>query len=322
MPSTRRRLDAELVRRGLVETRQQAHRCIADGQVLVSGAIADKAGRLVAPGEPLEVVARPRYVSRAGVKLEAALEHFGVEVKGRSAVDVGASTGGFTDCLLQRGAASVVALDVGRGQLHERLRTDARVTVVERCNVRHLAPGEGDADRERLVGPPAPLVVVDVSFISLVVVADAVVGLLAGGGDLLILVKPQFEAGRQVVSQGSGVVRDPGIWHQVLTTVLGAYVDRGLEAVGVLESPIQGGHGNVEFMAYLRNPAVPGDTGVRAATRERVGAMVEGAVAGALDRFASPAATVAVRSEIRNPRGDQLDDRDDRDEEQEDPWRL
>jgi 23S rRNA (cytidine1920-2'-O)/16S rRNA (cytidine1409-2'-O)-methyltransferase len=283
--SPRRRLDVELVRRGLVETRQQAHRCIADGHVLVSGTVADKAGRLVAPGEPVEVVVPPRYVSRAGVKLEAALDHFGIDVAGRSAVDVGASTGGFTDCLLQRGAASVVALDVGRGQLHDRLRSDARVTVVERCNVRHLAPGAGDADRERLVGPPASLVVVDISFISLVVVADAVAGLLAGGGDLLVLVKPQFEAGRQVVSHGSGVVRDPDTWAEVLTRVLGAYADRGLQVAGVVESPIQGGHGNVEFMAHLRNPVVPGGQGERAALRRLVGAMVEGAVAGALDRF-------------------------------------
>lgn len=317
MPSTRRRLDAELVRRGMVETRQQAHRCIADGQVLVSGTVADKAGRLVAPGEPLEVVAHPPFVSRAGVKLDAALDHFGVEVAGRSAVDVGASTGGFTDCLLQRGAASVVALDVGRGQLHERLRGDARVTVVERCNVRHLAPGEGDADRERLVGPPAPLVVVDVSFISLVVVADAVVGLLAGGGDLLVLVKPQFEAGRQVVSQGAGVVRDPDVWRQVLTTVLGAYADRGLQVAGVVESPIQGGHGNVEFLAHLRNPAVPGDPGERAALQERVSAMVEGAVAGALDRFPGPAKASDGQGKARNSVSDQVDGMD---EEQEDSW--
>lgn len=258
MSTPRRRLDAELVRRGLAGSRQGARQRIEAGDVLVAGALADKPARLVSPAEPIELQGPPpRFVSRGGLKLDAALDAFELNPTGRRAIDVGASTGGFTDCLLQRGATGVVALDVGHGQLHERLRSDGRVRVVERCNVRDLDPRVCPDDRRQvIVGDPAPLVVVDVSFISLCAIAPALAALTAPLGDVVVLVKPQFEAGRQEVSRGAGVVSDPEVWRRVLAEVLGCLDGAGLGFVGLMPSPIRGASGNAEFLAHLRRVEV------------------------------------------------------------------
>lgn len=252
---SRRRLDTELVRRGLVSSRSAAQHHIAAGDVLVGGVCADKAGRMVAPGEPNVLRADPPpFVSRAGLKLEAALEEFGISAVGLDAIDIGASTGGFTDCLLQRGARRVVALDVGHGQLDVKLRSDPRVVVVERCNVRDLDPTRcGPAQREALVGPPAGLVVVDVSFISLRTISGALRAVLGGSGDLVVLVKPQFEAGRKEVSRGRGIISEPEVWTSVLSEVVEHFSDDGLALGGLMVSPVKGARGNVEFVARFHH---------------------------------------------------------------------
>ena len=210
--------------------------------MLVAGAPADKAARLVSPAEPIDVVGPPpRFVSRGGEKLDAALEHFGVDVSGRAALDAGASTGGFTDCLLQRGAASVIAVDVGTAQLHERVRADPRVTVLDRTNVRHL-----------LLDTPVEMVVADLSFISLRTVAAALVGANASpGADVVVLVKPQFEAGRREAARGKGVIRDPAVWRRVLEEVRSALGEQGAAMMGAMVSPLTGADGNVEFLAHV-----------------------------------------------------------------------
>lgn len=247
MAQPRRRLDAELVRRGLAASREQAQAAVASGRVLVGGAVAAKAARLVAAGEALELVGPgPRFVSRGGEKLDAALERFGIDVSGLAILDAGASTGGFTDCVLQRGAAHVVAVDVGHGQLHERIRADPRVEVHERVNVRN--PGLLDL----VGGQPFALVVVDVSFISLTVLAQNLVSLTRPGGQIVALVKPQFEAGRTEVSRGQGVVRDPIVWGRVVTEVRTAFERAGAAMMGIVRSPITGADGNVEFLMHLR----------------------------------------------------------------------
>jgi 23S rRNA (cytidine1920-2'-O)/16S rRNA (cytidine1409-2'-O)-methyltransferase len=199
----------------------------------------------VAPHEAVEVAgAPPRFVSRAGDKLAAALDHFELDVSGLRALDAGASTGGFTDCLLQRGAATVVAVDVGYGQLHERLRADPRIEMHERRNVRDLGAGD--------LGLPFPLVVADLSFISLRTVLPNLVALAAPGADVVLLVKPQFEAGRREASQGRGVIRDPEVWRRVLDEVAGAVRALGGAIMGVMVSPITGAEGNVEFLLHAR----------------------------------------------------------------------
>ncbi|MCU1449659.1 MAG: hemolysin, partial [Acidimicrobiales bacterium] len=244
--SLRRRLDAELVRRGLAPSRDRARADIAAGRVTVAGAPADKASRLVAPEEPVRVAGDgPRFVSRGGEKLDAALEHFAVDVAGRTALDAGASTGGFTDCLLQRGAARVVAVDVGHGQLDARLRDDPRVSVLERTNVRHLTPAD-------LGGESFGVVTADLSFISLRTVAPALVRLAGPGADLVVLVKPQFEAGRQEASRGRGVIRDPAVWERVLDDVTAAFASEETVMMDRMRSPLTGAHGNVEFLVHLR----------------------------------------------------------------------
>ena len=211
----------------------------------VAGAPATKPAHLVDPGQAVELVGPgPRFVGRGGEKLDAALERFGVPVAGRRALDAGASTGGFTDCLLQRGAAQVVAVDVGYGQLHERLRADPRVDVRERTNVR-------DLDRDA-VGGPVDLVVADLSFISLRTVLPALVPLVDPGGDLVLLVKPQFEAGRREASRGAGVVRDPEVWRRVLDEVGCAVAQQRADRMGVMASPLTGADGNVEFLLHAR----------------------------------------------------------------------
>ena len=213
----------------------------------MNGAPADKASRLVAPGEPVVVAGEgPRYVGRGGDKLAAALERFGVAVAGRRAIDAGASTGGFTDCLLQHGARRVVAVDVGRAQLHERLRADDRVEVREGLNIR-------TATLDDVGGEPFEVVVADLSFISLRTVAPVLLGALAAdGAEVVLLVKPQFEAGRAEVSRGRGVIRDPAVWRRVLEGVGGAVAAAGAAMMGVMVSPLRGADGNVEFLLHAR----------------------------------------------------------------------
>lgn len=248
----RRRLDAELVRRGLVPSRARAKELIADDLVTVGGAIAAKPGRLVSTAEPIELLAPPpRFVGRGGEKLDAALEGFDVEVAGRRAIDVGSSTGGFTDCLLQRGAAAVLAVDVGRGQLHERLRDDDRVHVRERTDVR-------DLDLTAVGWEPADLLVVDLSFISVAAVLPALLRLSGPTADWVVLAKPQFEAGRAEASRGRGVIRDPAVWRRVLGEVADALSAHRVGIMGVMPSPITGAEGNVEFLLHAR-PGVESD---------------------------------------------------------------
>ena len=239
----RRRLDAEIVRRGLAPSRARAVAAIEAGQVTVGGAPARSASRQVAPDEAIALDAPPaRFVSRGGEKLDAAIEAFSVPVTGRSAIDAGASTGGFTDCLLQRGAVRVVAVDVGRGQLAWSLRSDPRVEVLERVNVRSLEP---DA-----VGGPADLLVADLSFISLLTVAPALARLTRADADLVLLVKPQFEAGRDRIGKG-GIVRDPEVHRAVLGEVVDGLARAGLGVRGVTASPLRGADGNVEFLVHV-----------------------------------------------------------------------
>jgi 23S rRNA (cytidine1920-2'-O)/16S rRNA (cytidine1409-2'-O)-methyltransferase len=229
-----------------VPSREGARRAIAAGRVTVAGAPASKASRLVDPADPLLVHApRPRFVSRGGVKLDAALDRFRIDVAGRRALDAGASTGGFTDCLLQRGAARVYAVDVGYGQLHERLRGDERVSVLERTNVRHLA-------LDALDGEQVPVVTADLSFISLRTVLPALLALAAPGADLVALVKPQFEAGRAVAARGRGVIRDPAVWRRVLLDVTDAVEAEDAAMMEIMVSPLRGADGNVEFLAHAR----------------------------------------------------------------------
>jgi 23S rRNA (cytidine1920-2'-O)/16S rRNA (cytidine1409-2'-O)-methyltransferase len=247
----RRRLDRELVRRGLADTEADAASLIAAGRITVGGAPATSANRQVLPDEALLVLGgAPRFVTRAGAKLEAALDRFGLDVTGLRVLDAGASGGGFTDCLVQRGATEVVAVDVGYGLIHERLRADPRVRVVERTNVRTL--GRGD------LGEPFPLVVSDLSFISLRTVAHNLLAQAAGGASLVVLVKPQFEATRTEASRGEGVVRDPEVHRRVLTEVADAFQARGADVVGAAPSPITGSSGNVEFLLHAVAGPGPG----------------------------------------------------------------
>lgn len=246
--AARKRLDAELVRRKLAPSREQAQRWIAERQVTVNGAIAQKPASMVAPSDAVEVLAPPpRFVGRGGEKMLGALEQFGVDPTGLRCIDVGSSTGGFTDCLLQEGAASVVAVDVGRAQLHDRLRRDARVDVHEQTDIRSVDPGR--------IGAPFDLVVIDVSFIGLDQILDVIVALLADDGGVIALVKPQFEAGREEASKGRGIIHDPAVWERVLAENVAAAAGRSLPILGVGLSPIKGGagkaDGNVEFFLHL-----------------------------------------------------------------------
>lgn len=240
--SRRVRIDRLLVDRGLVESREKAARLILAGEVLVDGQRVDKAGALVPTDGDVEIRGRSPYVSRGGEKLVHALEHFRTPVEGRICIDVGASTGGFTDCLLQRGAARVYAVDVGKGQIDERLRKDPRVVLMEETNARALDP--------RLFEDRATLAVVDVAFISLEKVLPAVFGVLAPRSELIALVKPQFEVGRDLVGKG-GIVRDPAL-HRTAVSRLARYaVLRGWHVLGVTASPLRGAKGNREFFLHL-----------------------------------------------------------------------
>jgi len=231
-----------LVERGLVETREKAAKLILAGDVVVDGERVDKAGALVSPEADVELRGRSPYVSRGGEKLIYALDQFNVNVVGRTCVDVGASTGGFTDCLLQRGAARVYAVDVGTGQLDQRLRRDPRVVVMEQTNARSLDP--------RLFAEQPSLAVVDVSFISLEKVLPAVFGVLSPRAEVVMLIKPQFEVGRAQVGKG-GVVRDPALHQQVVARLARYSVLRGWHVLGVTASPLRGPKGNREFFLHV-----------------------------------------------------------------------
>ncbi len=235
------RLDHLLVHRGLAESRSQAQALILAGQVSVNGQLAPKPGAKVPADVQVTVRQQLPYVSRGGLKLAAALDAFGVSVQDAICADVGASTGGFTDCLLQRGAARVYAIDVGYGQLAWKLRQDERVVVMERTNARYL----------EALPEPVRVVTLDVSFISLKLLFPAIVGWLAPDADVVSLVKPQFEARREQVGK-KGVVRDPAIHSQVLERVAGYTVPHGFAVHGLIRSPITGPAGNVEFLMHLR----------------------------------------------------------------------
>jgi 23S rRNA (cytidine1920-2'-O)/16S rRNA (cytidine1409-2'-O)-methyltransferase len=254
---TRRRLDVELVRRHLAESRTEAQRAIHAGLVRVGTNTAPKASTLVSPSESVHLVGAPEpFVSRGGRKLDGALSEFSVDVSGMRAVDVGASTGGFTDCLLQQGVASVVAVDVGYGQMHWRVREDPRVTVVERTNIRTATVDE--------VGTGYDLVVADLSFISLTTVADAIEALGNAGAQWLLLVKPQFEAGRNDVGKG-GIVRDVGVRIGALRSAIRGLEATGLGCRGIVVSSITGATGNVEFMTrFTRQASVYDDEAIAA----------------------------------------------------------
>ncbi len=240
----RTRLDLELTRRGLADSREGAQRLITAGKVRVNSRPASKADLKVDAETAIEVVgAASEYASRGGHKLAAALDHFQVEVAGRRALDVGASTGGFTDVLLQRDAASVIALDVGYGQIVDKLRRDPRVIMMDRTNIRNVTPADL---------PYVPdLIVIDTSFISLRIVLPAVIAIAAPGADIIALVKPQFEVGKGKVGKG-GVVRDGELRIEALEGVLAFAREAGLEVAGSVESPIHGAAGNIEYLALMR----------------------------------------------------------------------
>jgi 23S rRNA (cytidine1920-2'-O)/16S rRNA (cytidine1409-2'-O)-methyltransferase len=240
VPTSRVRLDRQLVDRGLAESREKAQALIMAGDVLVDGRPAHKPGENVATSSTIEVRARPRFVGRGGIKLQAALDHFKIDPAGMLCLDIGASTGGFTDCLLQNGAARVHAVDVGHGQFDWKLRQDARVVVYEGLNARHLTLSD--------LGEPVDLAVCDVSFISATLILPAVAPLLKADGQMIVLVKPQFEAGREQVGKG-GIVRDPAVQQAACDRVAAA-----VEALGfcwsTIDSPIPGAEGNREILLH------------------------------------------------------------------------
>ena len=257
-----------------MESRPQAVALIDEGQVLVSGSVADRPSRLVAPAEPVELLGPPpRFVGRGGEKLDAALHRFSIDVSGLRALDAGASTGGFTDCLLQSGAASVVAVDVGRGQLHPRLRDDPRVECRERLDIR-------DVTLETVGGIPVDLATADISFMSVTRAVPVLTGeVVAPDSPLLILVKPQFEAGRVEASRGKGVVRHPDIHRRTLAEVAGAFAGAGADIVGAMPSPITGSAGNLEFLLHVRTPPAGRPAGERSPTVAGLTDLVDRAVA-------------------------------------------
>jgi 23S rRNA (cytidine1920-2'-O)/16S rRNA (cytidine1409-2'-O)-methyltransferase len=269
--ATRVRLDRELVRRGLAPSREAAGDAIREGRVLVAGAVAAKPSTLVSAADPVALAGPARrWASRGGGKLAPVLERLGVEVAGRRCLDAGASTGGFTDVLLAAGAAEVVAVDVGYGQLDLRLRQDHRVVVLDRTNVRDL-----DAER---IGGPVDLTVADLSFISLRLVLPVLATLTRPHGDLLLLVKPQFEAGREAVGRG-GVVRDPAARAAAVRAVADIAASLGLGVAGICPSPLPGPAGNLELFLHLHAGAAPLDEiALQAALAE--GAALPGAATG------------------------------------------
>lgn len=255
------RLDAAVAEQ-LGVTRSQARALIMEGRVRINGAPATKPGTNVREGAVVEIERPRRFVSRGGEKLDAAIGAFDLDVTGLYALDIGASTGGFTDCLLQRGVAHVVAVDVGYGQLDWKLRNDLRVTVMERTNFRHLVPGTFDR--------PFDLIVIDTSFISLRTIVARAVDELSADGSIVALVKPQFEAGRDRLGSG-GVVRDPEVHRAVLREIRAAMDALGLVAVGLVSSPLRGPAGNREFLMQLRRGGEAiGDDAIDAVVAEDV----------------------------------------------------
>ncbi|HVM71743.1 MAG TPA: TlyA family RNA methyltransferase [Anaerolineales bacterium] len=246
------RLDLLLVERGLADSRAKAQALVMAGQVRVDGQVELKASAQIAPESQLELETGPRFVSRGGDKLEAALQAFPVNVSGFVCADVGASTGGFTDCLLQHGAAKVYAIDVGKGILHWKIRSDRRVVVMEETNARHVAA----------LPEPVSLVTIDASFISLKILLPVVKGWLRpclegrgteGEGGVIALIKPQFEAGRKEAAKHKGVIRDPGVHKAILLEVLEFAQSQGFAVRGLVRSPVLGPKGNVEFLAWLED---------------------------------------------------------------------
>jgi len=240
---TKQRLDVLLLERGLVDSREKARALILAGQVLVDGQKLDKAGHAVSAEARVELLDSPRYVGRGGLKLEAALDHFAIPVTGKICLDIGSSTGGFTDCVLQRGAARVYAIDVGTGQLDWKLRNDPRVIVQEQVNARYLTRTE--------VPEPIDLAVCDVSFISITMILPALGNLLQKGAEMVILVKPQFELERHQVGKG-GIIRDPRLHREACHRVEEA-VHRLAFQTDIIPSPVLGAEGNQEFLLYARH---------------------------------------------------------------------
>ena len=238
------RIDVELQRLGMVASRSEAHRLIESKSVTVNGAIAEKAARIVRKGDVVNVIRPLQFVSRGGHKLLAALKHFPVDVGEKSCIDVGASTGGFTDCLLQHGARHVVAVDVGRNLLHERLVADPRVTAYEGVNIRFTSPND--------IGGTADIVTVDLSFISLRTVMAQLAELVKPEGDLIALVKPQFESTKQEASRGKGVIRSSDIWNRVLGEVATAAEDCGFSVCDSIPAPAPKIGANQEFLMHCR----------------------------------------------------------------------
>jgi 23S rRNA (cytidine1920-2'-O)/16S rRNA (cytidine1409-2'-O)-methyltransferase len=236
-----------LVERGLAETRAKAQRLVMAGQVRADGQLVDKPSSLIANEAQLEVEKRPRFVSRGGEKLHAAIEQFGIAVQGKVCADIGASTGGFTDCLLQNGAAKVYAIDVGKGQLDWKLRQDARVVVMEETNARYVESLPEVMD----------LVTIDASFISLKTLLPVVKTWLGTKGELIALIKPQFEAGKADVGKGKGVIRDVQIHRRVLEEVLSFVESQGMVVKGLIKSPILGPKGNIEFLFWAASGEGP-----------------------------------------------------------------
>ena len=247
------RIDLLLVERGLVASRERARALILAGRVLVNEQKVEKAGASVPEDAPIRLLGEEQpYVSRGGVKLAAALEHWPINVKGRACLDVGASTGGFTDCLLQHGAAHVTAVDTGFGQIAMKLRNGQRVRLIERTNARFLAPGALAEDQG---GPKLTLLVMDVSFISATLLLGPVLAAAPTLIEAVILVKPQFEAGREHVGKG-GIVRDPEAHHLAIGKVADCVGSQGWEVVETIPSPITGAEGNREFLLYARRAGI------------------------------------------------------------------
>ncbi len=242
-PAKKIRLDRLLFEKGLVESREKARALILEGSVLVNGVVVDKAGAQVKPDDALVLKSRMPYVSRGGLKLEHAIEEFRINVKDKTAVDGGASTGGFTDCLLQYGAKKVYAVDVGYGQFHWKLRNDKRVVLLEKTNIRYLDTG--------LIPDRVDIAVIDVSFISLLKVMPKVLEFLSPGGEIIALIKPQFEAGKKDVGKG-GVVRDEDKRREIVERIKHESEKMWLEVLGTTTSPLRGPKGNVEFLIYAR----------------------------------------------------------------------
>jgi 23S rRNA (cytidine1920-2'-O)/16S rRNA (cytidine1409-2'-O)-methyltransferase len=238
----RQRVDRLLVDRGMAESREKAQALIMAGEVLIDGRKAQKPGETVPVSSQLEVLARPRFVGRGGIKLQFALEHFKINPAGQVCLDIGASTGGFTDCLLQNGAVRVHAVDVGHGQFDWKLRNDPRVVVYEGLNARHLTFEQ--------IGEAVDLAVCDVSFISATLILPAIVPLLKPDGLMVVLVKPQFEAGKEQVGKG-GIVRDPAVRQEALERVAASVVTLGFTWAAI-DSPIPGAEGNREILLHAR----------------------------------------------------------------------